>query len=465
MGVTAVGLGVAEHRPWVYIAGIAVLAAAIATLLWQAWTRWRGHGWGRWLVAATVGVVVAVPSIAVPWQAHRAQQPERADWLVERTTVEQYAVDGMLYTRDDTGAWYVIDARSGEVTADIKARDDVGLSVGPNGLTYRQTAMSVTAYDPAGVELWRRPGNAVAATDRLTVVRHCFVVTLPPSPCPVRGVDSETGQVRWSRQLIIKNSAERRRPGLPAPSGPRTARPTVLPQVVVARASREPNRLEIVDAATGDTIQRMRADAVGISGDLVVGATVTDGGCVLRGYRGTETAWRSAPIPGCPQRRMRLLESRLYVHPSAGETITVDLTDGSWRRCGRVELDAGEYENDNRTGEGSDDVIVYRDGPGAVFGVDADTGEELWRHEVPGDRPAGLDVGHGAVVVLTPAESHNPFVSEAVADGGYRVTVLDARTGETTGRWTGPEVQEMTAVAPGRAVVTVDGRTWPIGSR
>ncbi len=146
-----------------------------------------------------------------------------------------------------------------------------------------------------------------------------------------------------------------------------------------------------------------------------------------------EQLWHATGVSCTRESRppIEMLEHRMYATVGDGVSITVDLRTGKWRKIAQVALTSNE-QGLHRIGRPGDNVIVYRDGRN-LTGVDAGEGTRLWTYKAPGDYTPGVDVGSEAVVVFGPPRGHNPMLPKDVRKDGFLVTVLDPRTGKTTG--------------------------------
>lgn len=447
----------ATHSKMTYLIGIAVAALAVGALVLLLATV-RGLqpriGWG---LAALATLAAGLPAGLLPWWSYHSVLSTQHEWEQGYDGTDTYVFDGRFYSLS-TSELQISNAHTGEVLSRVQfLADTPQLTFGP-GTVYVGDQETVTAYQPNGEKLWHRPGEAVAAIDTTTVVQRCPDDKGDP-PCRLVGVDTATGAQRWSREMWIQwSDSYFRRPDIDTHRS--ILQPIELPAVIVKDRS-------IVDPNTGESVHQLPASeyATSISGNRVVQPVPQGDSCVMYGYQLGGQQWTSEPIPSrCPT-QPSVLDTRLYFsmqgvdkdHPSA----TLDLTDGSWRRSYGVRLTSGST-SDWHTGVGGDDVIVYRDGPGKLFGVDADSGEELWRREIPGDRPAGITIDNGTVAVLTGADGDplNPFVPEGQ---GYHVLILDAQSGETTGSWLGDWPWDTLPVDDGMALVLGDNRVWAVG--
>ncbi|MEH1031843.1 outer membrane protein assembly factor BamB [Micromonospora profundi] len=380
--------------------------------------------------------------------------------------------DGKLWGHDpETGAeLFTIQRSNGRVY------------VGPDGGIFVQNNEQSRYFDAQGSLLWERPmPSHGSTTDRvfrqevvamgtgIVVLRDCL---LPGPGCAYTGYGT-TGGVVWTatgpqgvRAPVIGAMSHRKS----LTTDGITVAPTVvvMPAQEAVRGSRVPGST-VVGGADDQVIGTTRGDAKAVIGDTVV---LDAGDCQFAAARGGQILWTTRGMP-CEERTgdrthpPRYYKSRLYLPTfTDGEmtdTATVNLDDGQWRMTGPLLTASSDYTLPAATaGVAGDDIWVVRRGS-RLTAVDAATGRELWTHDAPGNLPPG--VGNGTVVVtsvlnarLTELAGH-PLIGDKRT--AYLVTVLDARTGQTTARlimtarvWP----PEGVGVAPGRAFTSRAGR-------
>ncbi|MET7879010.1 PQQ-binding-like beta-propeller repeat protein [Micromonospora sp. DT68] len=478
LGLALLFLGVLLPLREAYVVGCVMAPAGVATVVFRICagmltTRPRPV----LVVTVALATVVAGALITAPRVA-MARLDAPFLWRMPGPVLEVEVLPQVLLTSDDRSLWGH-DPETGAEIFTIK-RSNGRVYVGPDGGIFVQNREQSRYFDAKGSLLWEQAlpsrtstrtrvlvQEVVAMGTGIVVLRDCLI---PGPGCVYTGYGT-TGGVAWTL------SGHDGKPVIGAMSHRKSITTdgiTVAPTVVTmtaqekVRGSRVPGST-VVRGADGQVIGTMHGDAKAVIGDTVV---LDVGDCQFAAARGGQILWTTRGMP-CEERTgdrthpPRYYKSRLYLPTfTDGEmtgTATVNLDDGQWRMTGPLLTGSSDYSLPAATaGVAGDDVWVERHGS-RLTAVDAATGRELWTHDAPGNLPPG--VGNGTVVVtslldgrLTELAGH-PLIGDKRT--AYLVTVLDARTGQTTARLVMTarvSPPEGVGVAPGRAFI----QGWPL---
>lgn len=324
----------------------------------------------------------------------------------------------------------------------------------------------VTYRGPDGSKRW---SMRTARSPKVLAVDHGWVMLQgcrrQHEACGI----TPNGQIGWHSRAKdwlgnFPSHLERPSPGSDYP----TVR--LAPRVTAGRKTTSSPR--VVMGPRGKTIEKLHGTPVGVRDKLVI-SWIEQGeagtGCRLTGRSDGHKQWQTASIPCRHKRHLaaaQILAKRLY-YASNKKTMMVDLQDGATHRFGKLHLLPG----DNIPGIAADNVVVERDHQ-RLTGHDPATGKTLWHF----DGASAVASANGAVVVQT--AGNRRLVRLAGRDvpknsSPHQFTVLDARTGRTTGRWQtdgGPlsssdGLDSTYGYAPGRALVLLhNGKLKAIGA-
>ncbi|MQA77295.1 MAG: hypothetical protein GEV10_02250 [Streptosporangiales bacterium] len=472
------GWGVAQPFLWSYLAG-AVSAGLLGAGLVHRLAGRVGRKAVRALVAVATAFVVAGVVVAVPAVARYVRTDGAVGWSTEVPTrwVNIVPLRDRIYLYEQSRGFRVLDRSTGRQLFSVGGVEVSG-DVAGDGSMVLSNRTTGEYYSAAGTRLWRLAGVAwlralgantaagtstsptvVAVAGGVTVFRTCG-----REDCWYAGIDRH-GEVVW-RWVGGEIQPE---PQVPFPGADKAG---PLPAVVVAETRASGDDGEYVTLAVADgqeldrrptapgagTVSGSRGGA-GAVGDLAVFTGRDGGGCTVTGVRAGRQVWRAKGLPcadgGGPLWPSLLVEHRMYAEVTDESSVTVDLRNGRWREIDAVAFSAREHLS-RKIGIPGDDVIVYRDGPD-LTGVDAGSGRRLWAFADSTGETPGVDVGSGAVVVLSRPGGHNPLVPADVRDDGYLVTVLDPRDGSDLGRLLSlGGVATSAPVGDGRALVVTE---------
>lgn len=449
------GWGVARPFLWAYLAG-AVAAGVLGASLVHRLARPGGRRAIRALLALGTALVVAGVVVGVPAVARYVRTDGAVGWSVGVPTrwVNVIPLRDRIYLSEQSRGFRVLDRSTGRQLFSIGGVKVSG-EVAGDGSMVLSSRTTGEYYAADGRRRWRLTGVAwlralgadtaagtstsptvVAVAGGVAVFRTCG-----RDACWYAGIDRH-GEVAWrwvGGEVWLENQ-------VPFPGADKAA---PLPEVVVGvtrGAGDDGGEYVTLAVADGRELDRRPTAAgagtvsgstgkVGAVGDLVVFTGRDGDGCTVTGLRrGTQT-WHATGLPcgagSGPLAPSLLVEHRMYAESGDGTSVTVDLRDGRWRKVDAVAFSASENQA-RKIGLPGDDVIVYRDGR-SLTAVDAGSGRRRWTFEAPGDQTPGVDVGAGAVVVLSRPGGHNPLIPSDVREHGYLVTVLDARDGSELG--------------------------------
>lgn len=438
-----------------YIVGVALAAAGIGWFVLRLLI-WSSAG-------RTATVLVALLSLALTrFSTQSVQWTRPASALGATSIAGSDRIALQTYRQVD-----VYDRASGEVLWSATNPGGVdALAVGSDGSLLAWNQDRSTYYAPDGTRLWDRatyrredsPATVpppLAIADGVVVVGDCPRSNAASRPCGVAGI-GRAGNITWERSGYMIPASQS------TTISPDDERPGMV--AVIHETAETDSDMITLAAADGREIDRRTSSGPPvIAGDMVVFSDAAGSGCAMTGVRAGAEVWMTEGVP-CPSFPL-VLEHRLYGYlPESGDTFTVDLRDGSWRETGA--LWSGDDDRVATTGVPGNDVIVYRDWQ-HLTGVDADTGEELWTFRAPGHRVPGVEIGHGGIVVLASPGGHNPLMSAETRRNGTAVTVLDADSGEETGRLLHEDgsIWESVPVGPGQAIVFTDSETMRLVGR
>lgn len=455
LAVALLAWGVAQPFLAAFVAGAVAAGLSGAALVYRLSPRIDRHA-VRVLVVAATAIAVAAVVVAVPVVARYAQTGGEARWSTEVPTrwVELVPLRDRIYLHEAGRGFRVLDRSSGRELFSIGGVE-VSAEVAGDGSMVLSNRTTGEYYSADGTRLWRLTGVAwlralgantaagmstsptvVAVAGGVAVFRTCG-----REDCWYAGIDRQ-GEVLWrwvGGEIQVESQ-------VPFP-GADMAGP--LPAVVVGEtrdsgADAEYVTLAVADgreldrrpvAAGAGTVSGTRG-GVGAVGDLAIFTGRDGGGCTVTGVRDGRQVWRAKGLPcaggGGPLWPSLLVQHRMYAEAGEESSVTVDLRNGRWREIDAVAFSSNDH-GARTIGLPGDETIVYRDGR-SLTAVDAGSGRRLWTFEAPGDRTPGVDVGSGAVVVLSRPGGHNPLISADVRDDGYLVTVLDPRDGSDLGR-------------------------------
>lgn len=455
-----------------YIAGVALAAAGIGWITLRLLI-WRSAGRTAAVLVALLSLaLVLVTALGIQWLALTRFSTQSVQWTQPASARWATSIAGSDHIALQTSRQVdMYDRASGELLWSVTNPGGVdALAVGSDGSLVAWNQDRSTYYAPDGTRLWERatyrredsPATApppLAIANGIVVVRDCPHNKATPRPCGIAGI-GRTGNIAWERPGYVIPAS------LPAISHG-DERPITIPAVAVIRETAETTSDMItLTAEDGREIdRRISSRPPVIAGDMVAFSDAAGSAGTMTGVRAGAEVWTTEGIP-CPSFPL-VLEHRLYGYlPGSGDTFTVDLRDGSWRETGALALWSGDDDRDATTGIAGADVIVYRNWQ-RLTGVDADTGEELWALTAPGHRVPGVEIGHGGIVVLARPGGHNPLMSAETRRNGIIVTVLDAGSGEETGRLLHEDgsVWESVPVGPGQAIVFTDSETMRLVGR
>ncbi|WP_157979520.1 outer membrane protein assembly factor BamB family protein [Kribbella monticola] len=455
VGLGAVGWAIAVPRPVLYVLGLLLCAPLIVLLAAEIVRRRTSRRLILWSAGLLAAVVVLVVAIAVPRAALDGQSRSGVKWsasLDDRVPmmsgISVWAIGDRIYLLSAEQPLRSYEKSTGRFVASYPAARYEKTAVAADGSVVGWSASAegggnLTYYARDGEKLWAKSFKGrgaigslgyftpvVAASEGLVVLADCkFRELSEAKPCTWTGVD-KTGKTVWTQQdyRAAENLAGRTR----------IFRRTVpaLPSVVVGLRQVDKERREYVirSAADGRELNRhliQPLSALGLQGDLTVIAEKVDDNCQLLGFRDGKQTVATSGMP-CLQGMdteyagtLQLTPERAYLL-EGGNARTVSLKDGSWRSIGGLTISTG----DEPAVAGSDE-IVYRSG-GTLTAVDAGSGDQLWKKDVPGDI-VGMYVDNGGLLVFSKPNVHNPFLSHADQDErAIQVTSWVSRTGKQT---------------------------------
>jgi outer membrane protein assembly factor BamB len=440
VAVVLVGWGVAEPSLWPYLIGAGLAGLGVGVAVYHLLCRRVSRKVPRVTAAVVAAVLVTGIILAVPWGARYGQEDGSTRWSTKIPTrwVDVLPWRDRIYLYEDRHGFRVLDRETGRELFAVGGVKVDGELAG-DGSMVLSGKEAAEYYGADGKRRWRLDGKAwalVAGAERearaVAVDTGVVVFEVPEEGDRWRYVGvGPTGKILWQRVTAAKVWASTQLPI----GGADQAAP--LPSVVVVRTSEKSDAQVItLDGADGTELDRRparQASTVGLVGDLVVFGGLDDAGCAFTGVREGRQLWHATGVPCANGSRpsMEVLEHRMYATLDDGVSITVDLRTGKWRKIAQVALAASE-QGRHKIGLSGDNVIVYRDGRNLTC-VDAAKGTRLWTYEAPGDYTPGVDVGSDAVVVFGPPKGHNPMLPADVRKDGFLVTVLDPRSGKTTG--------------------------------
>lgn len=310
-------------------------------------------------------------------------------------------------------------------------------------------------YDAAGKQRWHRRGGSqvLAIHDGAVFLDRCG---RRPTGCAI----APDGHVAWQghrrRVRWLGSLAD----GTPVAEPVVDTSGYVNPAPQVAAAQLPDHRVAIY-SADGDPIATVPGQGLGIAGNLVL---VFEGQCEIAAFRGGHEAWHIG-LPSCSDLLSSgalspvLLERHLFVNSSDPKrTYAVDLSDGSSHTFGELNPDY------LKLGIPGDDVVIERDFS-HLTGRDPDTGRVLWTYHAD-DPEAEVMIENGAVTISGKSSPSHRWLLGLTGRGDESdetVEVLDARTGQLTGRVSADTVTDVHGVGRGRAAVLVDGTLRVIG--
>ena len=424
------GVGIPAFRWWILGALIAPIGVAMVVFT-MAGGRSSGNR-SRPLLAAVVGLAVVVAGalvVAPRFALSRMDGPylwQNPEVLLTSQEVDVRPLPQGLLVGDFT-MLYGLAPETGEPMFKVPLREPShpfrqgrvvagldGSFVVVYSPQYDFAEKRYVYYSPEGEQRWEIAGSfqseALAIDNNVVVLSECA----SPEECVYTGYDS-SGTPIWKTDpgpatpLVGANFTE-----------PRVIR--VLPRVLVTGASSAqsgPPQLTItVRGVDGRTIATEEGHTWDIVDDTVI---LRVDNCQLSAVQGGQVRWTTRDLP-CASPAMSHFDNRSYFEPAeGGNTVTIDLDDGQWRRTDRPlhGLDVPDLA--------ADEIWVKRDGR-LLTGVDAATGQALWTFEAPDDEMT-FTVRHGTVVVTHGSALNKRLTALADKDVETAFTLLDARTG------------------------------------